>query len=57
MQHKSSVPQLEENSGRKWDSRTLSHEELIALLNNKREAAKKRERAMEYASSYHVKFF
>jgi len=39
-------------SGRKWDSSILSQEEMIALLNTRREAAIKRERAMEYASSY-----
>lgn len=43
---------IQQYSGRKWESSILSQEEMIALLNTRREAAIKRERAMEYASSY-----
>ncbi|KAJ6823748.1 protein IQ-DOMAIN 14-like [Iris pallida] len=43
---------LQQNINRRWDSSSLSKEELIALLNNRREAALKRERALEYAFSH-----
>lgn len=43
---------LQQNTHRRWDSSSLSKEELIILLNNRREAALKRERALEYAFSH-----
>lgn len=43
---------IQRRSSRNWDNSILSQEEMITLLNSKREAAIKRERAMEYASSY-----
>ncbi|KAK1292705.1 hypothetical protein QJS10_CPB17g01727 [Acorus calamus] len=43
---------LRQSNQRRWDDSTLSKERADALFQNRREAALKRERAMEYASSY-----
>lgn len=43
---------LHQNSERRWDGSVLSMEEINAILRNKREAAQKRERAMQYASFF-----
>ncbi|XP_009392665.2 protein IQ-DOMAIN 12-like isoform X1 [Musa acuminata AAA Group] len=43
---------LHKNSERRWDSSILSKEEINAILRSRREAAVKRLRALEYASSY-----
>ncbi|KAK1279115.1 hypothetical protein QJS04_geneDACA022252 [Acorus gramineus] len=45
---------LRQSNQRRWDDSTLSKERADALFQNRREAALKRERAMEYASSYRV---
>ncbi|WOL00558.1 hypothetical protein Cni_G09271 [Canna indica] len=43
---------LTKNNERRWDSSTLSKEEINLILKTRREAAIKRLRALEYASSY-----
>ncbi|RRT55458.1 hypothetical protein B296_00010604 [Ensete ventricosum] len=45
---------LHKNSDRRWDGSILSKEEINAILKSRREAAVKRLRALEYASSYQV---
>ncbi|XP_029120476.1 protein IQ-DOMAIN 3 isoform X1 [Elaeis guineensis] len=43
---------LQEGNERGWDGSTLSKEEIDAIVKSRREAALKRERAMEYASAH-----
>lgn len=40
------------NTEKKWDSRALSRDDVTAILKKRREAVKKRERALEYAFIY-----
>ncbi|XP_038978358.1 protein IQ-DOMAIN 14-like [Phoenix dactylifera] len=46
---------LQESNERRWDGSILSKDEIDAILKTRREAALKRERAMEYASVHQEK--